>query len=236
MSQIWRDAAAVTISGTNAVDFLQGYLTCDTAGLSAGLLSPAALCNVKGRVLASGWAALAAEGVVLVVHSSLAARVAEFLKPYAMFSRCSLQAPLQMLQLSAGGSVHSGTELAQQRFDFVSAEPAGAEDCSARITAALVDADYAFISAASSEQFLPQMLGLDARGAVDFDKGCYLGQEIVARAQFRGAVKRKLQQFSWQGDAPEPGQPWQDTLSVVSVSRDSSGTAGKVLAVVNART
>ena len=40
------------------------------------------------------------------------------------------------------------------------------------------------------------MLALDKQGAVDFDKGCYLGQEVVARAQFRGAVKRGLGVFT----------------------------------------
>ena len=44
------------------------------------------------------------------------------------------------------------------------------------------------------------MLALDKQGAVDFDKGCYLGQEVVARAQFRGAVKRGLDTFSLPAD------------------------------------
>ena len=47
-------------------------------------------------------------------------------------------------------------------------------------------------------------------GAIDFDKGCYLGQEIVARAQFRGAVKRGIDQFAWQGERPAAGDSRED--------------------------
>jgi folate-binding protein YgfZ len=46
---------------------------------------------------------------------------------------------------------------------------------------------------ATQEQFVPQMINFESVGGVDFKKGCYPGQEIVARSQYRGAVKRRLQ-------------------------------------------
>lgn len=49
-----------------------------------------------------------------------------------------------------------------------------------------------WLSAATQDEFLPQMVGLDAIGGVSFDKGCYPGQEIVARSRYLGEVKRKL--------------------------------------------
>src|SRR5207237_475733 len=49
------------------------------------------------------------------------------------------------------------------------------------------------VYAATSEAFVAQMLNLDALGAIAFDKGCYTGQEIIARAHYRGKVKRRLQ-------------------------------------------
>jgi folate-binding protein YgfZ len=51
------------------------------------------------------------------------------------------------------------------------------------------------VYAATSEQFVAQMLNLDVLGAVAFDKGCYTGQEVIARAHYRGRVKRRLQRF-----------------------------------------
>ena len=51
------------------------------------------------------------------------------------------------------------------------------------------------VYAATSEEFVAQMLNLDCLGAIAFDKGCYTGQEIIARAHYRGRVKRRLQRF-----------------------------------------
>ncbi|HVY05114.1 MAG TPA: hypothetical protein VHB46_03975 [Burkholderiales bacterium] len=49
-----------------------------------------------------------------------------------------------------------------------------------------------WVTAATQDQFLPQMIGLDEIDGVAFDKGCYAGQEIVARARYLGDVKRRL--------------------------------------------
>ena len=48
------------------------------------------------------------------------------------------------------------------------------------------------ITQATQDQFVPQMVNYERFGAVDFQKGCYPGQEIVARAQYRGQVKRRM--------------------------------------------
>ena len=55
-----------------------------------------------------------------------------------------------------------------------------------------IEAGVPWITLATQDQFLPQMIGLDAIGGVSFDKGCYTGQEIVARTHYRGEVKRGL--------------------------------------------
>src|SRR4051812_30640740 len=70
--------------------------------------------------------------------------------------------------------------------------PAGQDawDC-AGIAAGVVT-----VLSATSDQFIPQMLNLELAGAVAFDKGCYPGQEIVARSQYRGTVKRRLHRFA----------------------------------------
>ena len=55
------------------------------------------------------------------------------------------------------------------------------------------------VYAATSEEFVAQMLNLDLVGAIAFDKGCYTGQEVIARAHYRGRVKRRLQRFRTRG-------------------------------------
>jgi folate-binding protein YgfZ len=56
-------------------------------------------------------------------------------------------------------------------------------------------------SAELSEEFVPQMLNLELLGGISFTKGCYTGQEIVARTQYLGQIKRRLYRFRLQADA-----------------------------------
>lgn len=56
-----------------------------------------------------------------------------------------------------------------------------------------IEARLPWIEHSVSEQFLPQMLNLDQSGGLDFNKGCYPGQEIIARLHYRGEVKQRLQ-------------------------------------------
>jgi tRNA-modifying protein YgfZ len=82
------------------------------------------------------------------------------------------------------------------------------------------------ITAATQDQFVPQMVNLEQLEAVDFRKGCYPGQEIVARAQYRGQVKRRMVRLpSPAGMQLKPGDEFQGGVVV-----DSAG--GEVLAVV----
>jgi tRNA-modifying protein YgfZ len=64
----------------------------------------------------------------------------------------------------------------------------------------LITHGAAEIQTATRDQFLPQMLAYDKTGAVNFRKGCYTGQEIVARTHYKGAVKRHLQRLA--GECP----------------------------------
>jgi folate-binding protein YgfZ len=63
----------------------------------------------------------------------------------------------------------------------------------------LVEHGYPFIGPAQSEQFTPHMLNLDLLGAISLDKGCYTGQEIVARTHYKGATKRRTRRFEASG-------------------------------------
>ena len=58
-----------------------------------------------------------------------------------------------------------------------------------------IAAGFPQVYTATSEQFVAQMLNLDVLGAIAFDKGCYTGQEVIARAHYRGRVKRRMQRF-----------------------------------------
>ena len=81
---------------------------------------------------------------------------------------------------------------------------------------------------ATSEEFVAQMLNLDLVGAIAFDKGCYTGQEVIARAHYRGRVKRRLQRFRSRGPLElKPGDsgdlPDGHTFKVVEAVRLEDG-------------
>ena len=77
------------------------------------------------------------------------------------------------------------------------------------------------IEAATVDQFVPQMLNYELLGGVDFKKGCYPGQEIVARSQYRGTIKRRAFVFACDA-AAQPGQE-------VFHSADAAQPAGMVV-------
>ena len=153
------------------------------------------ICNLQGRVIASGWAIELDDAVGLVVHLSLLQTLRDYLRPYVAFSKCAMptEGPSDATVFinPAGVELVNGLNVS---LDSTLDAPSGdAQDGSNEATQLLDDAQFVFVSAAISARFLPQMLGLHECAAVDFNKGCYLGQEIVARAQFRGKLKRHLQ-------------------------------------------
>ncbi|MCV2348270.1 YgfZ/GcvT domain-containing protein [Paucibacter sp. Y2R2-4] len=100
-----------------------------------------------------------------------------------------------------------------------------AQDAAAPALPVLAESDWqwldlqsglAWVRSATTEQFVPQMLNLELLGGVNFKKGCYPGQEVVARSQYRGTLKRRTFLFALQGQAlpgqeifhsEDPGQP-----------------------------
>lgn len=226
----WADAATIKIEGHKVAEFLQGYLTSDCLGISASKLSPTALCNLRGRVVANGWIFLShIDDVHLLVHRTLADRVVEFLTPYARFAKCTLQTLPQKVVVSRSQGI--GNLPGSWRVVADSQEPAR-EDQSSGLNQAFIDEKFAWISASTTEKFLPQMLALTDNGAVDFNKGCYLGQEVVARAQYRGAVKRQLHHFSWFDNAPIIGAKSDHLGTVIAIANSTvSADNGAGLAV-----
>jgi tRNA-modifying protein YgfZ len=158
--------------GADAASFLQGQLSNDFVLLPANQWQLAAYCSPKGRMLASFWGIKLASttespDICLVLSKDIAAATLKRLSMFVMRAKLTLTAADEILpELHAQHGLAAWSEREVQR---------GV----ARITAPLVDL------------FVPQMLNYESIGGVSFKKGCYPGQEIVARSQFRGAIKRR---------------------------------------------
>lgn len=96
----------------------------------------------------------------------------------------------------------------------------------ARWDAVEVAAGRPWVESGTVESFVPQMLNLDLTGGISFKKGCYPGQEIVARTQYLGKVKRRMLRFAFvpsaEGTLPDPGTP-------VHASGDAAQVVGEVV-------
>lgn len=193
--------AALRLAGADAADFLQGYLTADLDGLTPNAALPMAYCTLKGRVLASGWVAGTPTDVLLLVGADVADALAKDLGKYLLFAKAKLQPVADGLAFAAEPATDAIT-LPPTSYHLRLAPADSGHDAFAN---ACVATGFVVATTATSQRFLPQMIGLTAIGAVSFAKGCYLGQEVVARAEHRGEVKQKLHRFETADGTPAVG-------------------------------
>lgn len=187
--------------GADAATFLQGYLTADMDALRTDAALPMACCNLQGRVVASGWASGEPHDVYLLLAESAAAPFTEHLRKYLLFSKSQLTTPKAGVRFSptpAEGTV----ALPPTGWHATLDETDAAHD---EFANACVASGFVAVSTPVLSAFLPQMLGLTDAGAVSFTKGCYLGQEVVARAEHRGQVKQTLRTYHQAGEPPPIG-------------------------------
>ena len=204
---LWNEARAMCLKGTGAKEFLQGYLTSNTNNITEDSYLPFALCDLKGRVLANGWATQKQDQVFLIVHRSTLSLVRKHLAPYLNFSQCRAEdadysISLQRSELGSEAGLF-GYDIASFSV-FDSREEAAKEDASERIRELLISRAVPFIEEKASGKYLPQVLNMQETGGLDYEKGCYLGQEVIARVQFKGRTKKSLERFSWERDTEPP--------------------------------
>ena len=169
----------IKLSGPDSGKFLQGQVSCDMNSLSPSNSIDGAHCTPKGRMVFLFTAHGNEDGsIVLEAHPSIIETAIASLKKYAVFFKT------EITDVSDSYS-NSQAELS----DLERLRTGRAE-----------------VVAETIEMFIPQMLNLDALGYINFKKGCYTGQEIIARAHYRGAVKRRMHHLALATETvPSPG-------------------------------
>ena len=209
--------------GPDALTFLQGQLTADLQWLEPDLSTAAAWCSPQGRVIALLQVTPVAGGLLAVLPRALCPIVAQRLGRFVLRSRVRLidasgesevagvsgresgspvsSADLTVLRLPAGRELWIGPPgRLQGALAGVPQAPQGAWELDS------IRLGEPQVYAATSEHWVPQMLNLDLLGAVSFRKGCYPGQEVVARTQNLGRIKRRLFRYQVSGNVlPGPG-------------------------------
>jgi folate-binding protein YgfZ len=200
------DLGALQFSGPEAHKFLQGQVSNDVARLAPGAIVRAGLHSPQGRVLALLWlAGLSSSEVLALLPRELVPDMAAHLRRYLLRSKLTLSDASSQYRVFG---VHTGDaarawpqawlyERSRHLLIQPPSEPAplGAPMSREQWRALDIAAGIPQVYAATSGLFVAQMLNLDCIEAISFDKGCYTGQEVIARAHYRGRVKRRLQRF-----------------------------------------
>jgi|HubBroStandDraft_2_1064218.scaffolds.fasta_scaffold86520_2 folate-binding protein YgfZ len=195
--------------GAQACTFLQGQLSNDTSSVRSGQLQLSGYHTPQGRAIALlRLTALAADDLLAILPLELVpvvvARLSRFVlrakvritDDSAQWQILGFRGELPRLPASALSLPYGG---ARQLVLIQKTDPAALEVGETGSRDDWVAADIAAglpqVFLATSEAFVAQMLNLDLLGGIALDKGCYTGQEIIARAHYRGQVKRRMQHF-----------------------------------------
>jgi folate-binding protein YgfZ len=228
------DWIVLRAQGADAATFLQGQLTQDVMTLAPGQARLAGYCSAKGRLLASFivWR-MGDDAYGLLCSADVAAQVAKRLSMYVLRARCRIDVASAdwVVHGMAGPCIARvlgeplsawRTQLRDQAWwlgmppvDGVARAllvqgPQAAAPALPRLHEQAwqwleVSSGVPRIVAATAEQFVPQMINFDLVEGVNFQKGCYPGQEVVARSQYRGTLKRRMHLFATSAIA-SPGQ------------------------------
>jgi folate-binding protein YgfZ len=211
----------IRAAGSDAASFLHNQLTNDVLLMKEGQCRLAAFCNAKGRMQASFvFYKRSAEEVLLVCRKDLIAQTVKRLSMFVLRAKAKLSDAsdeFQLLGLAGdaalatlnGASAEPWHRHAAGVADVLTLYPAlgqsralwiAPKDMPAPAGVALngdlwqvgeVMSGIAWVELATFEAFVPQMLNYESVDGVNFKKGCYPGQEVVARSQFRGTLKRR---------------------------------------------
>jgi folate-binding protein YgfZ len=251
--------APLAFDGQDAAAFLHGQLSTDVAAMPVGSVTWTSYNSAKGRMLASLllWRRAETEFVALAA-ADLAEALRKRLAMFVLRARVSIRLddrPLHglagpgardALEDAFGSAPEPGHGAVFENADVIAAHDGryfirGAAD---RIRAQEISPDYfdwlgvragvALITRATQEMFVPQTLNFDLVRGIDFRKGCYPGQEIVARMQYLGRLKERLFAFHLEATPPAPGTPivaGGETVGTVVNAAAAAGGGSDLLAV-----
>jgi tRNA-modifying protein YgfZ len=231
----------ILVSGGDAAHFLQGQLTQDIGLVKESECLPAAWCNAQGRVILTLQILAIGKDYGLVVPEGIAETAIARLHLYRLRSKVTFQLTAAGWQsfattpeairsiAKADGIWRNGLAAAEPSVEIVANTALAGEPVlaslprldeaawkTARIQAGRVD-----VSSANSALYTPHMLNLDLIGAVSFRKGCYTGQEIVARTENLGRSKRRT--FRYYCEAQD--------MAIGETVRDGAAEAGAIVNV-----
>jgi len=236
-------------TGPDSSSFLQGQVSNDTRRIADGQSLLAAYSSPQGRVLALMHLLPHSGGIVAILPRELALPTLEALRKFVLRAKVKIDDASEDLavsgyhgsrdaQFAAVGAAAVGGDA---RRSWVIGAPSAAVDALQAQRAELdwrladVRAGLPQIYLATREAFVAQMLNLDLLDGISFTKGCYTGQEIIARTQHLGRIKRRLYRLRLPPGEWRIGQPLRlpDGRAGRLIEAVRCGDGSEALAVLN---
>lgn len=244
-SALLSDRAVLRVSGDDARAFLDRLVTCDLDRVTASFPRFGALLTPQGKIIADFIVFQAREGAAdtfyLDTAASCAQDLAKRLSLYKLRAKVAVEVS-DTLAVRAGwdgtasppDAAAAGTDPRLPALGWRAIVERGDGEAAPRviyhahrIELAIPEggADYAFGDAFPHEAMMDQLHG------VDFDKGCYVGQEVVSRMQHRGTARTRIVPLLYDGnDAPEPGA--EVVAGERALGRTGTAAGGRGLAMI----
>ena len=192
---ISNELKVISISGIDSQKFLQGQLTNDINELDNKSFQFSAHLNNKGRMLASFIITKTSpETYYLFTSSAIVDKIIPRLKMFILRSKVVIEALNSQVIFSDN---KLDNELSLEIFPqyFISIANFDASQNNQLWKKTLIHNGIPLIYPSTQEEFTPQQVNYDLFNGVNFKKGCYTGQEIVARTHYLGKVKRRMYRF-----------------------------------------
>lgn len=190
------------IAGTDAKRFLQGQLTCHMDDVDQNGPQLAAFCQPQGRVIALFYIFKHDEAYYLLLPQSMLSLTIAALKKYAIFFKVTLSEAATHWKILRTSSEPSPSDnsiiIPLNQVQFIRIDTSNDQAITITLDSnedwqlATIRAGIPTIYPETSGKFLPHDLNLHQLNAISFNKGCYTGQEIIARMQYRGKLKNHL--------------------------------------------
>jgi folate-binding protein YgfZ len=216
-------------TGADALPFLQGQVSNDTQRLSDGTPVLAAYSTPQGRVLALIYLLPHSSGVIAILPREILLPTLERMRKYILRAKVRIEDAVDLVVAGQFGAARPAASRYVEQ-DGIGVAPVGHDEnrrwivgppekiaapadaaAAKRIEEAWrladVRAGLPQVYAPTSEAFVAQMLNLDLLDGISFTKGCYTGQEIIARTQHLGRIKRRLFRLGLPPGAWTVGQP-----------------------------
>ena len=197
-----KNRALVRISGADAEDFLQNQLSNDISKLEDSNIQFNAYCQHQGKMIALFWVMRFENSFLLSFPIDLLEKIVKRLQMFVIMSEVNIDdVSKRFIQIGLLNEAHPKGYLINERMSLLIVSKNSYRDeimtDEDEWTKACIDYNIPEVSLKTSEKLVPQMLNLDIdEFGVNFSKGCYPGQEVVARLHYLGEAKRRLFSFT----------------------------------------